>query len=68
MRVSGVGPIKVDYDPATKKAEGFLREPLKERFVTVILTALVHSKKVETRWRFVCDAVPESSPKSVPAP
>lgn len=68
MRVSGVGMIKVDYDPATKKAEGFLPEPLKERFVTVILTALVHSKKVETRWRFVCDAVPESSPKSVPAP
>lgn len=68
MRVSGVGAIPVKYDAATKKVEGVLMEPLKERFVTVILTALVNSKKVETRWKFVCDAVPESSVRSAPAP
>ncbi len=68
MRVSGVGAIPVKYDAATKKAEGVLVEPLKERFVTVILTAMVNSKKVETRWKFVCDAVPDPSSKNAPAP
>ena len=67
IRISGVGPIPVRYDAATKKAEGVLVEPLKSRNVTVILSALVHSKKVEIKWQFVCDAVPETSPKPSPA-
>jgi peptidoglycan/xylan/chitin deacetylase (PgdA/CDA1 family) len=57
IRVSGVGPVPVKYDPATKLAEGTLLQPLKDRQVTVILSALLRGKKVEVRWNFTCDAV-----------
>jgi peptidoglycan/xylan/chitin deacetylase (PgdA/CDA1 family) len=57
IRVSGVGPVPVKYDPATKLATGTLLQPLKDRDVTVILSALLRGKKVEVRWRFTCDAV-----------
>jgi len=32
-------------------------QPLKDRQVTVILSALLRGKKVEVRWNFTCDAV-----------
>ena len=35
-------------------------QPLKDRQVTVLLSAQVRGRKVETRWSFVCDAVPAS--------
>jgi peptidoglycan/xylan/chitin deacetylase (PgdA/CDA1 family) len=57
IRVSGVGPVPVKYDPATKLAVGTLLQPLKDRQVTVILSALLRGKKVEVRWNFTCDAV-----------
>jgi peptidoglycan/xylan/chitin deacetylase (PgdA/CDA1 family) len=57
IRVSGVGAVPVKYDPATKLAEGTLLQPLKDRQVTVILSALLRGKKVEVRWNFTCDAV-----------
>lgn len=60
IRVSGVGAVPVKYDPATKLAEGVLLQPLKDRQVTVLLSAQVRGRKVETRWSFVCDAVPAS--------
>ena len=52
MRVSGVGAIPVKYDPASKLATGTLLQPLKERHVTVILSAVAGGRKVETRWNF----------------
>jgi peptidoglycan/xylan/chitin deacetylase (PgdA/CDA1 family) len=57
IRVSGVGPVPVKYDQATKLAMGTLLQPLKDREVTVILSALIRGKKVEVRWNFTCDAV-----------
>jgi hypothetical protein len=57
IRVSGVGPVPVKFDPVSKLAEGTLLQPLKERQVTVILSALLRGKKVEVRWNFTCDAV-----------
>ncbi len=57
IRVSGVGPVPVKYDPATKLAAGTLLQPLKDREVTVILSALIRGKKAEVRWNFICDAV-----------
>lgn len=52
IRVSGIGPVPVKYNPATKLAEGTLLQPLKDKQVTVILSALVNGRKVETRWSF----------------
>ena len=57
IRVSGVGAVPVKYDPASKMASATLLQPLKDRQVTVLLSALVNGRRVETRWNFVCDAV-----------
>lgn len=57
IRISGVGAVPVKYDPASKNAEAVLLQPLKERNVTVIVSATVHGRRVETRWSFVCDAI-----------
>lgn len=62
IRLSGVGAVPVKYDPATKNAEAVLVQPLRERDVTVIVSALVHGRRVETRWSFVCSAVKDTGP------
>jgi len=68
IRVSGVGAVPVKFDPATKLAVGTLLQPLKDRQVTVILSALLRGKKVEVRWNFTCDAVaPAGAQAGVPA-
>ena len=68
IRVSGVGAVPVKYDPATKLAVGTLLQPLKDRQITVILSALLRGKKVEVRWNFSCDAVaPSGVSAGVPA-
>jgi peptidoglycan/xylan/chitin deacetylase (PgdA/CDA1 family) len=61
IRISGVGAVPVKYDPATKLAEAVLLQPLKDKQVTVLLSAQVRGRKVETRWNFVCDAVQASA-------
>jgi peptidoglycan/xylan/chitin deacetylase (PgdA/CDA1 family) len=61
IRISGVGAVPVKYDPATRLAEAVLLQPLKDRQVTVLLSAQVRGRKVETRWNFVCDAVSNAS-------
>ncbi|MEI7774540.1 MAG: polysaccharide deacetylase family protein [Verrucomicrobiota bacterium] len=73
IRVSGVGAVPVKYDPATKLVTATLLQPLKERQVTVLLSALVNGRRMETRWNFVCDAVagpavsPPTHPPTAPA-
>ncbi len=62
IRVSGIGAVPVKYDQATKLAEAVLLQPLKERNVTGLLSAQVRGRRVETRWTFVCDAVPAGAP------
>jgi len=66
IRVSGVGAVPVKYDPASKLATGTLLQPLKEKQVTVILSAFVNGRRVETRWSFVCDSA--GGAPSVPSP
>jgi peptidoglycan/xylan/chitin deacetylase (PgdA/CDA1 family) len=61
IRISGVGAVPVKYDPATKLAEAVLLQPLKDKQVTVLLSAQVRGRKVETRWNFVCEAPANSS-------
>lgn len=55
IRVSGVGAVPVKYDPVSKLATGTLLQPLKDKQVTVILSAFVKGRRVETRWSFVCE-------------
>ena len=64
FRLSGVGAVPVKYDPVSKSAEAVLVQPLKERQVTVIVSAMVHGRRIETRWSFVCDAVKEAGTPS----
>jgi hypothetical protein len=59
IRISGVGAVPVKYDPVTKNTEAILVQPLKDRNVTVIVSATVHGRRVETRWNFVCDVIKE---------
>ncbi len=74
IRVSGVGPVPVKYDPVSKLAEGNLLQPLKDKEVTVLLSALVGGRRVETRWNFKFEpsggssAAPSSTPGGVSAP
>ncbi len=74
IRVSGIGAVPVQYSPETKLAEGKLLQPLREKQVTVILSAQVGGRRVETRWNFTYDpSEPASSvvpavPLQAPAP
>ncbi len=52
MRLSGVGPVPVTYDPASGIAEGTLSGDLKEASYTVILSAKSAGRRVEARWSF----------------
>jgi hypothetical protein len=56
IRVSGIGPVPAKYDPATKMVTAEITQKLREEAYTVILTATVQGKKVETRWSFKFNA------------
>jgi peptidoglycan/xylan/chitin deacetylase (PgdA/CDA1 family) len=55
MRVSGFGLVPAKYDPATKLVSYEFTENLVPKTYTVILTATVDGRKVETRWDFTVD-------------
>ena len=65
IRVSGLGAVPVKYDPATKLVIGTVLHPIKDKQVTVILSALVNGRRVETRWNFVYE--PTLAPAGAPA-
>ncbi|MDB6172057.1 MAG: Polysaccharide deacetylase [Chthoniobacteraceae bacterium] len=52
IRLSGVGPVPVKFDPVSKTVEAKVTQPLKEPHYTVILSAMVKGRKIETRWSF----------------
>ena len=56
MRVSGFGLVPAKYDPQTKLVSYDFTQKLAPKTYTVILTAKVKGKKVETRWSFTVDA------------
>jgi hypothetical protein len=55
MRVSGFGLVPAVYDPNTKLVTYVFTQKLLPKTYTVILTAKVNGKKVETRWDFTVD-------------
>ena len=55
MRISGFGLVLAVYDPNTKLATYLFTQKLVPKMYTVILTAKVNGKKVETRWNFTVD-------------
>jgi peptidoglycan/xylan/chitin deacetylase (PgdA/CDA1 family) len=56
MRVSGFGLVPAKYDPATKLVSYEFTENLVPKTYTVILSATVDGRKVETRWDFTVDS------------
>ena len=52
MRISGFGLVPAQYDAATKTVSYQVAQKLRDTNYTVILTAKVAGKKVETRWTF----------------
>ena len=71
MRVSGLGKVDSSYDPKTLTVAYQVTQRLKDKTVTVIVSAKSGGKKVETNWTFNIDetgagAAPAASP-SAPA-
>jgi peptidoglycan/xylan/chitin deacetylase (PgdA/CDA1 family) len=56
MRISGFGLVPAIYDPKTKLVSYTFTQRLIPKMYTVILTAKVSAKKVETRWDFTVDS------------
>jgi peptidoglycan/xylan/chitin deacetylase (PgdA/CDA1 family) len=56
MRISGFGLVPATYDPQTKLVSYSVTQKLLPRTYTVILSAKVKGKKVETRWNFTVEA------------
>jgi peptidoglycan/xylan/chitin deacetylase (PgdA/CDA1 family) len=55
MRISGFGVVPAIYDSKTKSVSYGFTQKLLPKMYTVILTAKVNGKKVETRWEFTVD-------------
>ena len=55
MRISGFGLVPAVYEPKTKLVTYKFTQKLIPKMYTVILTAKVNGKKVETRWDFTVD-------------
>lgn len=55
MRVSGMGLVPAKYDPATKTVSYQVTQKLRDKDYSVILSARVQGKRVETRWTFKFD-------------
>jgi len=56
MRVSGFGLVPAKYDPQTKLVSYEFTQRLVPKTYTVILSAKVNGKKVETKWNFTVDS------------
>ena len=77
MRLSGVGPVPVQYDAATKMATAAVKQPLHAGPCTVILSGKVAGQRAENRWDFTvgnsapgalkADSAPAASPAGAPA-
>jgi len=55
MRVSGVGLVPANYEPKSKVVTYAFTERLLPRTYTVVLSARVKGRKLETRWNFTVD-------------
>jgi peptidoglycan/xylan/chitin deacetylase (PgdA/CDA1 family) len=55
MRISGYGVVPATYDAQTKLVSYVFTQNLMPRSYTVILSAKVNGRRVETRWNFTID-------------
>ena len=55
LRVSGIGAVVPQYDATTKTLSYQVTQPLTEKNYSVIVTATIGGKPVETRWDFNYD-------------
>ena len=62
MRVSGIGSVPAHYDAATKTISYQVAQPLLDKNVTVIISAVVAGKPAETRWDFAFDPSKGAAP------
>jgi peptidoglycan/xylan/chitin deacetylase (PgdA/CDA1 family) len=67
MRVSGYGLVPAKYDPQTKLVSYEFTQNLVPRTYTVILSAKVKGKRVETRWNFTVDPSAPAAAKQAAA-
>jgi peptidoglycan/xylan/chitin deacetylase (PgdA/CDA1 family) len=67
MRVSGFGVVPAKYDPATKLISYEFTQNLVPKTYTVILSATVDGRKVETRWDFTVDPTAPAGGKEAAA-
>jgi peptidoglycan/xylan/chitin deacetylase (PgdA/CDA1 family) len=52
MRISGIGLVPANYNPKTGVVEYQIRQKLRDKTCTVIVSAKTGGKKVETHWTF----------------
>jgi hypothetical protein len=65
MRVSGLGKVDASFDPKSSTVAYQVTQRLKDKAVTVIVSAKSGGKKVETNWSFNID---ETGAGAAPAP
>jgi peptidoglycan/xylan/chitin deacetylase (PgdA/CDA1 family) len=65
MRVSGLGKVDASFDPKSSTVAYQVTQRLKDKVVTVIVSAKSGGKKVETNWSFNID---ETGAGAAPAP
>lgn len=66
MRVSGLGKVDASFDPNSTTVAYQVTQRLKDKTVTVIVSAKSGGKKVETHWSFKIDD--GTGPAATPAP
>ena len=67
MRISGFGPVPVQYDDKTKTVSYQVAQPLRDKNYTVFLIAQVAGKRVETKWDFNFDPTGVKPPAAAAA-
>jgi hypothetical protein len=68
MRVSGLGKVDSSYDPKSSMVAYQVTQRLKDKTVTVIVSAKSDGKKVETHWTFNIDDGSGPPPAASAAP
>lgn len=70
MRISGFGVVPAAYDPATQMLSYTLHQRLREKNVTVIVSARANGRKAVANWAFQYDpnAAPSPTPEAAANP
>ncbi|HEY0368010.1 MAG TPA: hypothetical protein VGC85_00305, partial [Chthoniobacterales bacterium] len=68
MRLSGVGAVQPSFDAGTNTVTYQPTQKLKDKSVTVIISATSNGKKVEAHWTFNIDEAALNAPAATPAP